>query len=219
MQTLTKGMEMDLTVFSHSARAVTALSSCEELERYIYYVAGCVGEFWTAMVTAHIPSLMGWNSAEMAKIGVRFGKGLQLTNIVKDLARDIQRGRCYVPETLLQQAGLKPCDLLDQNNDARVKPVLRQLISMARDHLDQGWLYTMSIPAQEVRLRLACMWPILFAGQTLRRVAGSTDVLNPGVNIKMPKSQVYRIMLMTILTGGSGYIGSAYWGRLRKMFV
>jgi farnesyl-diphosphate farnesyltransferase len=40
--------------------------------------------------------------------------------------------------------------------------------------------------------------------------------LDPSVNIKIPKGQVYRIMALTTLTGGCGYVGSAYWGRVRK---
>jgi farnesyl-diphosphate farnesyltransferase len=219
MCTLTNGMEMDLTVFpGDSVKDLTALHTMEELDRYTYYVAGCVGEFWTDMVAGHVPSLSTWNVADMATVGVRFGKGLQLTNIVKDVARDLQRGRCYIPEMLLQEAGLTPSDLLKQDNSDRLKPILLKLIGVAREHLDQGWMYTMAIPRRELRLRLACMWPILFAGQTLRRVAESAVLLDPSVNVKMPKGQVYRIMALTTLTGGCGYVGSAYWGRLRKTF-
>ncbi|MEP6887136.1 MAG: phytoene/squalene synthase family protein, partial [Nitrospirales bacterium] len=219
MCTLTNGMEMDLAVFpGDSVKDLTALHTMEELDRYTYYVAGCVGEFWTDMVAGHVPSLGIWNVADMSKVGVRFGKGLQLTNILKDVARDLQRGRCYIPAMLLQEAGLTPSDLLKQDNSDRLKPVLRNLIGVAREHLDQGWMYTLAIPRREMRLRLACMWPILFAGQTLRRVADSAVLLDPSVNIKMPKGQVYRIMALTTLTGGCGYVGSAYWGRLRKTF-
>ncbi len=217
MCTLINGMEMDLTVFpGDSVKDLTALQTMEELDRYTYYVAGCVGEFWTHMVSAHVPSLAHWNVPEMAKIGVRFGKGLQLTNILKDIARDLQRGRCYIPETLLKEAWLTPSDLLNKDNGDRAKTILRRLSGVARDHLDQGWLYTLAIPRRELRLRLACMWPILFAGQTLRRVAESSELLDPCVNVKMPKGQVYRIMVLTTLTGGCGYVGSAYWGRVRK---
>lgn len=217
--TLTQGMEMDLTVFvGETEKDVIALQSLEELDRYTYYVAGCVGEFWTAMISAHVPSLVQWDGSEMAAVGVRFGKGLQLTNIVKDLARDLHRGRCYIPNIWLQEAGLTPSDLLHKSNRDRLKPILQRLIGMARAHLDQGWLYTMAIPRREVRLRLACMWPILFAGHTLRRAAESTELLDPLVHVKMPKSEVYHVMAVTILTGGCGYVGSAYWGRLRKTF-
>lgn len=217
MGTLINGMEMDLTVFpGDSVKDLTAFQTMEELDRYTYYVAGCVGEFWTEMVAGHIPSLRAWNVTDMAQIGVRFGKGLQLTNILKDVARDLHRGRCYIPAMLLQEARLAPSDLLNKDNRNRIQPILHKLIEMARDHLDQGWMYTLAIPRRELRLRLACMWPILFAGQTLRRVAGSADLLDPSINVKIPKGQVYRIMALTTLTGGCGYVGSAYWGRVRK---
>ena len=220
MGTLIKGMEMDLTVFpGDSVKDLTAFQTLEELDRYTYYVAGCVGEFWTDIVAGHVPSLRAWNVTDMARVGVRFGKGLQLTNILKDVARDLQRGRCYIPQSLLHEARLTPFDLLNTDNRNRVRPLLHKLIGMARDHLDQGWMYTLAIPRRELRLRLACMWPILFAGQTLRRVAGSTDLLDPSINVKIPKGQVYRIMALTILTGGCGYVGSAYWGRVRKRIM
>ncbi|HEX3204393.1 MAG TPA: phytoene/squalene synthase family protein [Nitrospiraceae bacterium] len=217
LQTLTNGMEMDLTVFpGDSSKDVTALATMEDLDRYTYYVAGCVGEFWTAMMCAHLPSLAHWNVAEMAQVGVRFGKGLQLTNIIKDLSRDLKRGRCYVPAPMLTRIGLEPSALLDPGNRHRFRPVLLDLLRMAREHLDQGWLYTMAIPRRELRLRLACMWPILFAGETLRLVSFAPALLDPSVNVKMSKRRVYGIMGLTTLTGGCGYVGTAYWGRLRK---
>ncbi|MFO0765519.1 MAG: squalene/phytoene synthase family protein [Nitrospiraceae bacterium] len=86
MEVLPNGMEMDLTRFpGSSAKDLTALERPEELDRYTYYVAGCVGEFWTRMVCAHRRAMAHWDVDRMSAIGVRFGKGLQLTNIVKDL--------------------------------------------------------------------------------------------------------------------------------------
>jgi farnesyl-diphosphate farnesyltransferase len=155
----------------------------------------------------------------MSEVGVRFGKGLQLTNIVKDVAHDLQRGRCYVPESMLADAGLKPRDLLDQRSLPRFRPVLTGLVRMAVEHLDQGWLYTMAIPRREVRLRLSCMWPILSAGESLKLVLMSPDLLNPAVRVKIPRSRVYQIMALTTLTGACGYVGTAYWGRLRKQLA
>jgi farnesyl-diphosphate farnesyltransferase len=220
MVTLPKGMEMDLTKFpGDSAATLTALQTLEDMDQYIYYVAGCVGEFWTVMMYAHKPSLAQWDVAHMSAIGIRFGKGLQLTNIVKDLPRDLRRGRCYVPLDLLKEAGLAPADLLQKENIARFRPVLSRMLKIAVDHLDQGWAYTMSIPRWETRLRLSCMWPILLAGETLKRVAASPDILDPAVNIKVPRPRVYLIMALTTLTGACRYIGTAYWGRLRKQIA
>ncbi len=220
MQTLIPGMEMDLTVFSQREKgSVVSLNTLEDLDRYTYHVAGCVGEFWTNMMCAHLPSLAGWNVKELSRVGVRFGKGLQLTNILKDLGRDLARGRCYLPHALLQEIPLEPEDLLNPENLPKIRPLVMQLIETAIDHLDQGWMYTLAIPRTEVRLRLACMWPILFAGHTLRRVALSPDLLDPTVNVKIPKSQVKRIMAGTTATLACGYIWTAYWGHLRKRIL
>lgn len=220
MITLTNGMEMDLTVFpGDSVSRLTALKTLEELDQYTYLVAGCVGEFWTDLICGHLSSLRSWKAADMARIGVRFGKGLQMTNILKDLSRDLQRGRCYVPEPLLQESGLTPADLLKKDALTAFRPVLKRLVAMALEHLDQGWLYTLAIPRQEVRLRLACMWPILSAGETLRLVLRSPDLLDPTVTVKISRGSVYRMIGLTTLTGACGYAGTAMWGRIRKQTV
>ena len=220
MTTLTQGMEMDLSVFpGTSVEDLVALKTLDDLDRYTYYVAGCVGEFWTDLTCAHRKALASWNVREMSEVGVRFGKGLQLTNIVKDIAHDLQKGRCYIPETMLAEAGLKPRDLLNQESLSRFRPVLSKLVRMATEHLDQGWMYAMSIPRYETRLRLSCMWPILSAGESLKLVMTSPDLLNPAVKVKIPRSKVYQIMALTTGTGACGSVGTAYWGRLRKQIV
>ena len=124
MTTLTQGMEMDLVVFpGQSAEDLVALKTLDDLDRYTYYVAGCVGEFWTDLMCAHRQALASWKVREMSEVSVRFGKGLQITNIVKDIAHDLQKGRCYVPMPMLAEAGLKPRDLLNQENLSHFRPV------------------------------------------------------------------------------------------------
>jgi farnesyl-diphosphate farnesyltransferase len=135
------------------------------------------------------------------------------------MAQDLRKGRCYIPESMLADAGLKPLDLLGRDALPRVRPVLAKLVRLATEHLDQGWLYTMAIPRYETRLRLACMWPILSAGESLKLVLQSPDLLNPAVKLKIPRHKVYQIMALTTLTGACGYVGTAYWGWLRKQLV
>jgi farnesyl-diphosphate farnesyltransferase len=217
LATLTQGMVNDLTVFRGStAQTLTALKTLEELDRYTYFAAGCVGGFWTRMMCAHRKALRGWDVEAMATVGIRFGKGLQLTNVLRDTATDLRRGRCYIPEELLAEAGLTPRDLLDPGALPKFRPVLTQLLRIAVDHLDQGWLYTMAIPCREVRLRLACAWPILFALKTLQRVSVSPDLLNPDVTLKVTRGEIYRIMALTGGTLGCGSTLTAYYGHLRK---
>ncbi len=207
---LTAGMQDDLTRFPGT------LTTLDDLDRYTYYAAGCVGDFWTRIMCVHRPALREWDVEAMARVGVRFGKGLQYTNVLKDLATDLQRGRCYIPTDLLNPVGLTPADLLDPASLPKFRPVLAELLRIALEHLDQGWLYTMAISRREVRLRLACAWPILFAVKTLRRVSVSDSLLDPEVATKMTRGEVYRIMA---LTGGALACErtlTAYYGHLRK---
>ncbi len=217
MTTLTKGMEMDLKVFQDgTAEHPKPLETPEELDRYIYYVAGCVGEYWTNLMCAHQPTLSHWNVAQMSDVGIHFGKGLQLTNIIKDVAKDMRRGRCYIPASLLETAGLTTNSLLQPESWPAFQPILNQLIRQAIGHLDQGWNYTMAIPRSEIRLRLACMWPILFGGETLKLLKNSPSVLNPDRQVKITRACVYRIIGLTTITGGSSFVGTTYWKRLHK---
>ena len=63
------------------------------------------------------------------------------------------------------------------------------------------------------------MWPILSAGESLKLVMNSPDLLNPAVKVKIPRSKVYQIMALTTSTGACSSVGTAYWGRLRKQSV
>jgi farnesyl-diphosphate farnesyltransferase len=219
---LTQGMQKDLTDFPGATIStggggmLTALKTMADLDLYTYNAAGCVGEFWTRLMCAHRAALRDWDVERMSQMGIRFGKGLQYTNVLRDIPADLRRGRCYIPVELLETAGLKPADLLDPAALPTFKPVRDQLLRVALEHLDQGWLYTMAIPCREVRLRLACAWPILFALKTLQRVSVSESLLEPGKAPKMTRGEVYRIMALTAGTLGCARTLTAYYGHLRK---
>ncbi len=222
---LIQGMQKDLTDFpgesipaggGHAEQSLVALKTSADLDLYTYHAAGCVGEFWTRLMCAHRVALRDWDVERMAQAGVRFGKGLQYTNVLRDIPADLRRGRCYIPSELLEPAGLQPAGLLDPASLPAFAPVRNQLLRLALEHLDQGWLYTMAIPRSELRLRLACAWPILFALKTLQRVSVSDRLLDPAVTIKMTRGEVYRIMALTGGTLGCGRTLTAYYGHLRK---
>jgi len=44
----------------------------------------------------------------------------------------------------------------------------------------------------------------------------SPDLLNPAVKVKISRSKVYQIIALTTSTFACDYVGTAYWGRLRK---
>jgi farnesyl-diphosphate farnesyltransferase len=199
VDTLIKGMEMDLASFSgEGSGGLAALATGSDLDRYTYLVAGCVGEFWTKVTVAHTPSLGGWDVAQMSEIGVRFGKALQLTNVLRDIPRDLRTGRCYLPAGELEAAGLSPEDLLDPSNEARAREVLIPWVQTALSYFQAAEEYLLAIPRRSVRLRLACLWPLLLGLATLARLARSGKWLDSESTVKVSRRWVYRMMLMSL---------------------
>src|SRR5262249_44959559 len=156
LATLTSGMIFDLTRFpGEDTKGLAAIETLEELDHYVYLVAGCVGPFWTALHIAHRPRLSDWPLREMSEQGVSFGKGLQLTNVLRDVPGDLAHGRCYLPARELAALGLGPRDLLEPGGAARARPLYRRLLGLTLEHYDVAWDYTLAIPRREWRMRLA----------------------------------------------------------------
>ena len=219
--TLTQGMEMDLTTFpsdpdSASGEQVVALKDAGELDRYTYLVAGCVGEFWTSMVTRHAPGLAGWDTEKMSAVGVRFGKALQLTNVLRDLPRDLRAGRCYLPEDELAQVGVKPGDLRDPATGPAARPVLQAWTRTALDHYRAAEDYLFATPRRHRRLRLATLWPILIGLATLGKLARDDEWLDPSHRVKVSRWWVYRMVAVSVLLVGSNNPVRAWISRLRR---
>jgi farnesyl-diphosphate farnesyltransferase len=188
------GQIFDLQRFpGETEKELVALSNDEELDRYTYMVAGCVGEFWTKMCVAHLPALRNWDVDEMGALGVRFGKGLQLVNVLRDIPKDLRIGRCYLPVS-------EPNALLDPQKFETIRPLYTHWLDAALAHLDAGWQYTLRIPRSEFRLRLACIWPIWIGLMTIARLRAENP-LDPARRIKITRSQVYGVILRSSLTG------------------
>jgi farnesyl-diphosphate farnesyltransferase len=199
--TIIEGMISDLTAFpGEDATGLEALPSRGALDRYTYLVAGCVGEFWTDTAMAHRARLHGWDGPRMKALGIRFGQGLQMTNILRDMPRDLRQGRCYLPREDLARLGLDPRDLLDPAARRAARPLLLELLRLTLDHYDAAWAYTLAIPVGEPRLRLACLWPLCIGLRTLALLARAGDWLDPAVVIKVPRAEVYALLARSALT-------------------
>lgn len=198
LETITSGQELDLQRFEPVAPGgVRALPDAASLDDYTYRVAGCVGEFWTRICRAHLPSLGDRDEERMLEDGIRFGQGLQLVNILRDLPRDLRNGRCYLPADELAAAGLKPGDLVDPGMAGRLRPVHGRWCGRAREHLAAGWRYTVALGPGHRRLRLACAWPVLIGLRTLDRLA-EAPLLDPDHRVKVPRSEVRAILWSTL---------------------
>lgn len=199
LDTITSGQILDLQRFgSASASAITPLANDHELDDYTYRVAGCVGEFWTRLCRRHLFPQAPLDEAWLLQAGKRFGQGLQLVNILRDLPGDLRQGRCYMPADRLQAIGLQPADLAQPANEARFRPLYQQYLQRAADHLSAGWDYTNALPRGQVRLRLACAWPILFGIKTLAKLQ-QASMLSPDSRTKITRAELRAIMVRSLL--------------------
>jgi farnesyl-diphosphate farnesyltransferase len=199
LEIVTLGQETDLSRFgAANVDRISALDCDDDLEEYTYRVAGCVGEFWTRMCRAHLFPGADLDETSLLINGIRFGKGLQLVNILRDLPGDLREGRCYIPRARLAVHGLEPAALLDAREMGRFRPLYASYLEQARELLTAGWAYTNALPRREVRVRLACAWPILIGMRTLARLRAG-NVLDCRRRIKVPRGEVYRLMALSVL--------------------
>lgn len=90
------GLEMDL--------ATTRYETFEELSLYCYRVASTIG-----LICIEI---FGYQDPRTRDYAVNLGIALQLVNILRDIQRDAQRGRTYVPQEDLERFGVRTSELL-----------------------------------------------------------------------------------------------------------
>jgi len=199
LSTIISGQELDLKRFGPGYTAnLPALETEAELDDYTFRVAGCVGEFWTRLCRAHLFPRAKVDEAMLLRDGIRFGKGLQLVNILRDIPADLHNGRCYLPRQPLAAAGLTPEDLRSAASEPRFRALYQTWLDRAGDHLQAGWNYTMALPGGQWRLRLACAWPALFGARTLRKLRGE-NVLDETRRIKITRREVRAIMARSIV--------------------
>jgi len=215
--TLTRGMEMDLNYFpGETASTAQALPDLAALDLYTYYVAGVVGEFWTKIHKVHMQTWQPHEFQTLCALGVRFGKGLQMTNILKDLGKDLSLGRCYLPREQLEQLKVSLEELTKPLAIQRLRPLITQLTWQALDHLDQACQYVLQLPHHAVRLRLSCMWPLLFAVQTLEVVCRSEALLCSEARVKISRGAVYRTMCGSIWCLIAPGMFAKYYASMRR---
>ena len=183
------GQSLDLSRFPDAA-TTRALPDAAALEEYTWLVAGCVGEFWTATCSVAIPTFASLPLADMITLGTRYGKGLQLVNILRDLPGDLAQGRCYLPADQLAAAGLS--SLAWPAPDWQPwHAVRRSWLVTARTWLDSGRDYVRHL--NSVRLRFAALLPLLIGSETLDLLDAQSDLAPPAA-AKISRPRVKALM-------------------------
>lgn len=207
--TIVSGQMFDLERFpGEDSGELAALADDAELDRYTFLVAGCVGEFWTRICAANLPELKGWDVEEVSALGIRFGKGLQLVNVLRDIPRDLRIGRCYLPVK-------DPRPLLNAEAFESLRDEYSRWLDAAVGHLDEGWRYTLSIPSSLWRLRLACIWPIWLGLKTIALLRRGNP-LDPGRVIMVPQMETNWMLLKSTVISRSARLLDRVHGRIRR---
>ncbi len=153
------------------------LPNFTDMEKYCYYVAGVVGEMLTRLFCAYSPDIAR-NCEEMQRLSIAFGQGLQMTNILKDIWDDHQRGACWLPQEIFSRHDFDLAGMAPGQNDAGFEKGIEELITIAHDCLKQALEYTLLIPAREAGIRSFCFLAIGMAELTLRKIGGNKSYIH-----------------------------------------
>jgi farnesyl-diphosphate farnesyltransferase len=204
---IVSGQIMDLQRFGIAREGgnISPLQSEEELDDYTFRVAGCVGVFWTKMSLAHMMKLSKEKEELFFENGIRFGKALQMINILRDIPEDLRFGRCYIPGHRLEEHGLTPNDLLDSSNIAKFRPLYDTYLDLTSEHLDAAVEYIRMIPDRQLRLKAASMLPVLI-GQRTVTLLREGNILDSEEKIKITRDEMKgyfkKLLRALIIPGG-----------------
>jgi farnesyl-diphosphate farnesyltransferase len=194
VQEMARGMAEFAT--RRTAGGLAALGTVAELERYCYYVAGTVGHLLTGLFGIH-QRLSPARYERLDALATSFGLGLQLTNIIKDVADDRQRGWSFVPRDLCEGVGLEPDQLQDPSREFQAHEVMKVLIAKAKGHLRDALAYCTTLPAAAYRIRVFCLTSLYFAIRTLHLAERDPRLLDPTHKVKITRGEVYRTVAAT----------------------
>ena len=178
------------------------LRTLREMDSYCYYVAGVVGEMLTRLF-CHYSSDIARHREDMMRLAVSFGQGLQMTNILKDLWDDHDRGVCWLPQDIFDRTGGFPlAELKPGHRDPRFVAGYRELIGIAHGHLANALRYTLLIPPHETGIREFCLWALGMAVLTLRKIALHPD-FSASTEVKITRRAVKATIALSRLLRSS----------------
>jgi len=177
------GVEMDLVKSRYP--------TFKELSGYCYRVASAVG-------LAVLPVLNGGPvDRRVREKGIDLGIGLQLANIVRDVAEDGARDRIYLPQEDLARFGVTEEEVLSGKVSDRMRDLLAFEAARARERIERGITLAADLP------RHARPFP-LFLGRVYEKIldrieASGYDVFS--ISHSVSSSEKVYLLLSSYLRG------------------
>jgi phytoene synthase len=188
---LIKGVEMDLDIKSYT--------DFDQLEKYCHRVASVVG-----LLSIEI---FGYRDPACVDYAIHLGKALQLTNILRDVRSDAERGRIYLPESERQRFQVRPEEIFKGEYSGRYYNLAKCVAERARHHYRQARLTLPDVDRKSMvtaNLMGEVYWRLL---RKLERQ--QFDVFGPTVT-RLTKLQKILLILRAGIRSASGALTPNY---------
>jgi phytoene synthase len=119
-------MSSDLDVDSYADLAA--------LDRYMWGSASVIG----LQVLPVLGTAPGVDRTEAEPYAIALGEAFQLTNFLRDVAEDVDRGRVYLPADLMAAHGVTREQLAQKRHDARFTALMREMVAVVRRRYDDA---------------------------------------------------------------------------------
>lgn len=182
-----------------------------DMDDYMHEVAGRVGYLVTELF-AWYSNTIRQHLDQLTPLAREFGLALQTVNVIRGLRDDYERGWIFVPESFCDQVNLPRESLFDPSREQDALVVVNMLIQKAERHLEVAKDYLKALPPWQHSIRLACMFPLLFAVRTLAICRNSHNVLYS--EAKMQREEVKKIVRDSTIWGWSNWWVDYYCRRL-----
>ncbi len=211
VRTMLEGM-----IYFQSRVSLAGLDDLGKMNSYCYHVAGVVGEMLTELYCDYSAEIASQRDT-LLPLSVSFGQGLQMTNILKDIWTDHQRGMCWLPQDIFKQHNI---DLSELPKHAKTKDfslAMQTLIAIAAAHLHNAMDYTLQIPRQEQGLRLFSLWAIGMAQLSLRKINNNLSFTS-SEQVKISRRSVKATVVLTRLASSHNNILRFLFSLLNRSF-
>jgi len=175
---LIRGVEMDLDINRYQ--------TFHDLEQYCYRVASVVG-----LLSVEI---FGYQDPACRDYAVHLGKALQLTNILRDVRTDAQRGRIYLPQSELQRHRVAPDEILQLQYSDRFARLAAAVAAEARKFYA---LARQTLPPADRRSMIAAELMGSVYWRLLEKLENSRFQVFGPVPTRLNKSQKFLLVLRT----------------------
>jgi len=182
-----------------------------DLDDYMFEVAGRVGYLLTHLFAWYSSAIRNKKDV-LLPLAREFGLALQTVNVIRGLRKDYERGWVFVPKKFLAKVNLTAQELFQPEHRAEAIEVLDMLADKAERHLRAALTCIKTLPPWQHRIRLACIFPLMFAIRTLAISRRNAQVFEK--EAKITREEVKQIVTDAMLWGWSNFWLDSYYQKL-----